>query len=61
MPLPADLLELLRCPADAGRLTEHADPPELRCERCGRRYPVEDGIPILLVSAADEPNAEAQP
>ncbi|MGH2499437.1 MAG: Trm112 family protein [Candidatus Limnocylindria bacterium] len=27
----------------------------LVCERCGRRYPVRDGIPVMLVSEAEPP------
>ncbi len=43
MSVDRDLLEVLRCPACAGSLDG-----DLRCSRCGRRYPVEDGIPRLL-------------
>ncbi len=52
MTLDPRLLDLLCCPAEEegepchGPLTEC--PEGLRCERCGRSYPVEDGIPVLL-------------
>ena len=55
-PLP---LELLCCPAEEagapchGALEETAD--GLRCLRCGRIYPVEDGIPVLLADQARRP------
>lgn len=49
--LPADLLDLLACPADDhGPLAPRAD--RLVCTVCGRSYPVEDGIPVLLLDRA---------
>ncbi|MFC5140153.1 Trm112 family protein [Actinomycetospora rhizophila] len=55
--LDADLLEILACPApDHGALRpgtpEDADAATLTCTVCGRRYPVTDGIPVLLLSEA---------
>lgn len=56
MPLDPRLLEILCCPADEGgarcfgELAEQAD--GLLCDRCGRLYPVEEGIPVLLVDRA---------
>ena len=32
----------------------------LVCERCGRRYPVRDGIPVMLIEEAELP-ADAPP
>ena len=46
------LLEIMQCPADGGTLTERRDPDVLACERCGRRYPVRDGIPVMLIEEA---------
>jgi uncharacterized protein YbaR (Trm112 family) len=37
--------EILRCPVCRGRLSGSE---RLVCESCGRRYPIEDGIPRLL-------------
>lgn len=50
------LLELLACPACHGRLRQE----ELRlvCGGCGRRYPVRDGVPVLLVEEAEAPEGE---
>jgi hypothetical protein len=55
--LDPDLLEILACPApDHGALvTGTPDDPAasaLTCTVCGRRYPVSDGIPVLLLSEA---------
>ena len=46
-----EVLELIVCPACQGQLTLAES--TVNCEVCGRRYPVVDGIPILLVERAD--------
>lgn len=49
------LREILRCPQCHGTL---ADAPErLVCTECGLRYPIIDGIPVLLTSDAEQPQA----
>jgi uncharacterized protein YbaR (Trm112 family) len=45
--LSPDLLALLVCPVDKADLV--LDGSVLICQRCGRQYPVEDGIPNMLV------------
>lgn len=47
------LLEILACPACK-------EPIELReekivCTGCGKRYPIRDGIPIMLIEEAEDP------
>ena len=50
-PLDATLLSLLACPACKKPLTYRPSGPEvLDCPACRKRYPVKDGIPVLLVS-----------
>lgn len=49
------LLEIMQCPVDAGTLTEQRNPDVLECDRCGRRYPVRDGIPVMLIDEALPP------
>ncbi|HXY84591.1 MAG TPA: methyltransferase domain-containing protein [Gaiellaceae bacterium] len=44
------LLEVLRCPVCGGALSDETD-SELACERCLRRYAVQEGIPRLLDDA----------
>jgi uncharacterized protein YbaR (Trm112 family) len=55
--LSDDLLAILACPAcderPPVRLNEAGT--ELVCERCGRRYPVRDDIPVMLVDEALPP------
>jgi uncharacterized protein len=43
-----DLLDLLVCPVDHGELELEAS--QLRCTVCGRLYPIENGIPNMLVA-----------
>ena len=45
--VPDALLELLVCPVD--HTTLRRDGRALRCETCHRRFPIEDGIPTLLI------------
>lgn len=49
--IPEDLLAILACPAC------HADVElsggMLVCQGCGRKYRIEDGIPIMLVDQAE--------
>ena len=47
----AELLPLLVCPCCRHQLQRSAE--GLFCAGCGRRYPIRDGIPVLLVEAAD--------
>ncbi len=42
-----DLLEILVCPVDKADL--RLEGQRLICTACGRVYPIEDGIPIMLV------------
>lgn len=51
--IDADLAEVLRCPVDRARLTEDEQASRLVCTECGRRYPVRDGIPIMLIEEAE--------
>lgn len=44
--VPKELLEILACPTDKAGLKVGKD--ELICTKCGRKYPVKDGIPIML-------------
>lgn len=50
-----ELMKILVCPVDHGQLTETEDPPRLVCATCRRRYPIEDGIPVMLVDEAEGP------
>jgi uncharacterized protein YbaR (Trm112 family) len=45
------LLELLVCPACHGEVKLEGD--RIVCQACGRRYPVRDGIPVMLIEEAE--------
>ncbi len=52
-PLDPALLELLACPACKKPLVYRSAGPEaLDCPACRKRYPVSDGIPVLLIEEA---------
>lgn len=58
MELDPALLEILACPSDDHaplRLLRGSDdePTALECTVCRTRYPIRDGIPILLVDEAE--------
>lgn len=45
------ILDRLACPVCMGAL--RLEEPHLRCEGCGRTYPVADGIPVLIAERAN--------
>jgi uncharacterized protein len=47
------LAAILVCPVDKSDLTEDEASSRLVCSDCGRRYPVREGIPVMLVEEAD--------
>ena len=55
MPLldPA-LMEVLVCPQCHGALREDEANSKLHCDQCSLAFPVEDGIPIMLVEEAEK-------
>ena len=52
-----DLLDILRCPAcvkeKEGRLQLVRD-AWLVCDDCGRKYPIVEDIPVMLISEGDK-------
>jgi uncharacterized protein len=48
-----ELLSLLACPVCRTEVVLDGD--WLTCVKCGRRYPIRDGIPIMLVEEAETP------
>ena len=47
-----ELLDVLACPACHAKVTLEGE--RLVCAQCGRRYPIRDGIPVMLVEEADQ-------
>ncbi|OGV49560.1 MAG: hypothetical protein A2017_16380 [Lentisphaerae bacterium GWF2_44_16] len=50
-----ELLEILVCPVDKAGLKEIEGGNKLECGVCGRRYPVREGIPVMLQDEAELP------
>jgi uncharacterized protein YbaR (Trm112 family) len=50
------LAEILVCPVEQGDLDQDEATSRLVCRVCGRRYPVTDGIPVMLVEEAELPD-----
>lgn len=44
---------MLRCPACEDRPRVELKDGKLVCEKCGRVYPVEDGVPAMLVEETE--------
>jgi len=45
------LLDILACPLCKTPVKQEGD--RLVCTQCGRRYPVRDGIPVMLMEDAE--------
>jgi len=52
-PISQELLQILACPACKAPVDLHGD--RLVCQDCGRRYRIEEGIPIMLIDEAELP------
>jgi uncharacterized protein YbaR (Trm112 family) len=55
------LMDILACPSDDHAPLQVGTPQDpdadvLTCTSCGRRYPVRDGIPVLLLDEATLPD-----
>jgi hypothetical protein len=48
-----ELLEILACPLCKADVRLEAD--RIVCLKCGRRYPIRDDIPVMLVEEAELP------
>lgn len=46
------LLEILACPVCEDRPPVSLHEEALVCKKCGRAYPIKDGIPVMLPEAA---------
>jgi uncharacterized protein YbaR (Trm112 family) len=47
-----DLLAILACPACQGDVELKNE--KIICLKCGRKYPIKDGIPVMLVDEAEK-------
>lgn len=49
--LAKDLLDILACPDCKGEVVESDN--KIICKKCGKKYPIRDGIPVMLVEEAE--------
>lgn len=54
MGLSKEILEILACPKCKGDIEEVEDGKYLLCRVCKLKYPVRDGIPVMLIEEAEE-------
>jgi hypothetical protein len=47
-----ELLDILACPLDKAPVRLEGE--RLICDTCGRRYPIRDGIPVMLIDEAEQ-------
>ena len=47
-----ELLKILACPACKADIELKEN--RIVCTKCGRRYPIRDGIPIMLIEEAED-------
>ena len=52
MPISDELLRILACPKCKGELQLSAAKDGLICSACRLVYPIEDGIPVMLLDEA---------
>ena len=52
-----ELLDILACPLCKEDVRLEAD--RIVCTKCGRRYPIKDDIPIMLIDEAELPQGQA--
>ncbi len=55
MSLDAQLLAILACPQCKSALNQEADKLVCQNPSCGLRFPVRDGIPVMLIEEAEKP------
>ncbi|MCX6340003.1 MAG: Trm112 family protein [Candidatus Aureabacteria bacterium] len=53
-----ELLDILACPACKADVK--LEDEKIVCTQCGRRYPIRDGIPIMLIDEAEVPEAKSK-
>ena len=57
MSIDAELLEILACPSCRATVEYIEAEQVIVCSGCGYRYPVRDGIPVMLIDEAEKPES----
>jgi uncharacterized protein len=48
-----EFLEILACPSCKGEVRLDQPGERIVCQACGLRYPIRDGIPVMLIDEAE--------
>ena len=54
--IPKELLDILACPVCKAPVKTEGE--KIICSSCKRRYPIKDGIPVMLAEEAEMPIRE---
>jgi hypothetical protein len=55
-----ELLNILACPACKGGIEYDQENQKLICQKCGRKYPIRDDIPVMLIDEAELPEGKKE-
>ena len=53
-----ELLDILACPACKADVKLEGE--KIVCTKCGKKYPIRDGIPIMLIDEAESGNKKGE-
>ena len=59
MTIDQALLDILACPKCKSEVREQGDKIICQNAQCGLKYPVRDGIPVMLIDEAEGPAGKA--
>jgi uncharacterized protein YbaR (Trm112 family) len=54
MAIDKELLEILCCPQCKGEIRLTGNEDGFICEACKLKYPIKDGIPVMLIDQAEK-------
>jgi len=49
------LLDILACPDCKSDVRQEGD--KIVCSKCGRKYPIRDGVPVMLIDESEKGTA----
>ncbi len=58
MTIDKQLLDVLACPKCKGNVKVEGEKIVCQNPQCGLRYPIRDGIPVMLIDEAEKPQGK---
>lgn len=55
MALQKELIDILACPVCKEDIIYDEPNQKIICKKCGRKYPIKDDIPVMLIEEAELP------